>query len=53
MKKNTEELAEILSDINSPKEKLMILANRLEEIGEYKKAEKLNILISKLEALQN
>lgn len=53
MKKNVAKLNDIMNDINKPKMELIHQLEKLESIGEVKKAEQLSKLIERLEKFQN
>lgn len=47
------EIAELQTEANSPKERLMRIADELREIGAIRKANSLETIIEKLEIWQN
>ena len=51
--KDRKEIERMKSEATSPKERLMDIANRLEECGAIREASSLMTIIGKLEAWQN
>ena len=51
--KDYKEIERMKSEVTSPKERLMDIANRLEECGAIREAKSLDTIITKLEAWQN